>query len=63
MNYSLRLWQDDALHAELQEIMFQHITLVKEFSAPSITRERRQAIMQEIEALRQKRNEILNHQN
>lgn len=60
MSIALRLWQDDALHEELQSITLRHISLAKEFSEKATTTERRQAIMQEIEALRQKRNEILN---
>ncbi|GED25193.1 hypothetical protein BAG01nite_12950 [Brevibacillus agri] len=63
MSLALRLWRDDTLHEELQSITLRHISLAKEFSEKATTTERRQAIMQEIEALRQKRNEILNHQN
>ncbi|WP_281868025.1 hypothetical protein [Brevibacillus parabrevis] len=55
MSLALQLWQDDTLHAELESIMLQHISLAKEFSDKTTTSERRQAIMKEIEQLRQQR--------
>ncbi|MED1951838.1 hypothetical protein [Brevibacillus centrosporus] len=53
----LLLWQDDTLHAQLELIMFKHITLVKEFSTASI--ERKQEIIGEIEKLRHQRQSLL----
>ncbi|MFD2370192.1 hypothetical protein ACFSO0_09580 [Brevibacillus sp. GCM10020057] len=60
MSLALRLWQDDALHEELQSITLRHISLAKEFSEKATTKERRKEIMQEIEVLRQQREQLLN---
>ncbi|WP_339185604.1 hypothetical protein NST37_17255 [Brevibacillus sp. FSL K6-6036] len=58
MSFALRLWQDDQLHAQMEEIMLQHMSLIKEVSTANL--ERKQEIMQEIEQLRQQRERLLN---
>ncbi|WP_431809162.1 hypothetical protein [Brevibacillus agri] len=56
---ALRIWQDDALHAELEQNTLNHIALAKELSL-AINSERRVQILEEINQLRAKRESLIN---
>ncbi|MDN4093553.1 hypothetical protein QYF48_12080 [Brevibacillus agri] len=57
---ALRIWQVDALHAELEQNTLNHIALAKEFSDKGTSSERRTQILDEINQLRAKRESLIN---